>query len=72
MEDWMTAAEHTLLACGHQDLIAESRRHLHDEVAEATRATVENATRRIVTATRSRVEFNRETAILAFVLGRAA
>jgi anti-sigma B factor antagonist len=69
MEGWMTAAEHTLLACGRHDLIAESRRHLHAEVAGATRATVENATGRIVTATRSRVEFNRETAILAFVLG---
>jgi hypothetical protein len=33
LSDWMTRAEHTLLARGHQDLIAQSRRHLHGQVA---------------------------------------
>ena len=43
LHDWMTAAEHTLLAHGRHDLIAESRRHLHDQVADATRTAVEHS-----------------------------
>ena len=31
LRDWMTVAESTLLAGGRQDLIAESRRHLHEQ-----------------------------------------
>jgi anti-anti-sigma factor len=72
LQDWMTTAEHTLFADGREDLIAESRRLLHDQVADATRSTVETATSRIVIATNSHIDFNRETAILAFTLGRAA
>jgi anti-anti-sigma factor len=70
--DWVTVAERTLLARGRPDLVAESRRHLHDQVADATRATVEHATRRVVIATRSRIDVERETVMLAFILGRAA
>jgi len=72
LQDWMTAAEHTLLADGREDLIAESRRHLHDQVAEAARTTVETATDRVVIATRSHIDFDRKTAILAFSLGPGA
>jgi|SRR6188472_620838 len=53
-------------------LIAESRRLLHDQVADATQSTVETATSRVVIATRSHIDFNRNTAILVFILGRAA
>jgi anti-anti-sigma factor len=72
LHDWMTAADHTLLDHGREDLVAESRRHLHDQVAASTRTTVENATGRIVIATRSHLDFDRNTAILAFSLGRQA
>jgi anti-sigma B factor antagonist len=72
LQDWMTTAEHTLLIDGRQALIAESRRLLHDQVADATQSTVETATSRVVIATRSHIDFNRDTAILVFILGRAA
>jgi uncharacterized protein YbcI len=72
LRDWMTRAEQTLLARGSQDLIAQMRRQLHDQVADATRATVEHATSRTVIATRSHIEFDRDTAILLFILSPAA
>jgi uncharacterized protein YbcI len=72
LQDWTTVAERTLLAGGRQDLVSESRRHLHDQVADAARSTVEDATGRPVIASRSHIDFNRNTAIVAFVLGRAA
>jgi anti-sigma B factor antagonist len=72
LHDWMTVAEHTLVALGRQDLIAESRRHLNDQVADATRSTVEHAIGRSVIATRSHIDLDRNTAILAFALGPAA
>ena len=68
----MTVAEHTLVAQGRQDLIAESRRHVHDQVADATRPTVEHATGRIVIATPSHIEFEHDTATLVFILSPAA
>jgi uncharacterized protein YbcI len=72
LRDWMTRAEQTLLARGSQDLIAQMRRQLHDQVADATRSTVEHATSRPVIATRSHIEFDRDTATLLFILGPAA
>jgi stage II sporulation protein AA (anti-sigma F factor antagonist) len=72
LHDWMTVAERTLLARGRQDLIAESRHHLHEQVADAARASVEDATGRNVIATRSHVQFDRRIAILVFVLSPAA
>jgi stage II sporulation protein AA (anti-sigma F factor antagonist) len=72
LRDWMTVAESTLLARGRKDLIAESRRHLHQQVADATRSSVEEATGRKVIATRSHVQFDRRTAIVAFILSPAA
>ena len=49
LRDWMTVAESTLVAGGRKDLVAESRRHLHQRVADATRSSVEEATGRNVT-----------------------
>jgi len=72
LQDWTTVAERTLLAGGRQDLVSESRCHLHDQVADAARSTVEDATGRTVIASRSHIDFNRNTAIVAFILGRAA
>jgi uncharacterized protein YbcI len=72
LRDWMTRAEQTLLAHGRQDLIAQIRRHLHDQVADATRSTVEHATGRTVIATPSHIEFDRDTATLLFILGPPA
>ena len=69
LRDWMTVAERALVAQGRQDLIAESRRYGFDQVAHATRSTVENATNRIVITTRSHINVDRETAILAYPLG---
>jgi uncharacterized protein YbcI len=68
----MTVAESTLVAGGRQDLVAESRRHLHQRVADATRPSVEEATGRNVTATRSHIDFDRNTAIVVFTLHPAA
>ena len=72
LRDWMTVAESTLVAGGRKDLVAESRRHLHQQVADATRSSVEEATGRNVTATRSHIDFDRNTAIVVFTLRPAA
>ena len=69
LRDWMTIAERALVGQGRQDLIAESRRYTFDQVAHATRSTVENATNRTVITTRSHIDVDRETAILAYTLG---
>jgi anti-anti-sigma factor len=72
LRDWMTVAERTLLVGGHEDLVAESRRHLHQQVAEATRSSVEDATGRNVIATRGHIDFDRDTAIVVFILSPGA
>ena len=72
LRDWMTVAERTLLARGRKDLIAELRRHLHQQVADATQSSVEEATGRNVIATRSHIQFDRRTAIVVFILRPAA
>jgi stage II sporulation protein AA (anti-sigma F factor antagonist) len=69
LRDWMTVAERALVAHGRQDLIAESRRYAFDQVAHATRSTVEDATNRTVITTRGQINVDRETAILAYTLG---
>ena len=72
LRDWMTVAESTLVAGGRKDLVAESRRHLHQRVADATRSSVEEATGRNVTATRSHIDVDRNTATVVFTLRPAA
>ena len=72
LRDWMTVAEGTLVASGRKDLVAESRRHLHQQVADAARSSVEEATGRNVIATRSHIEFDRVTATVVFTLSPAA
>ena len=72
LRDWMTVAERTLLARGRQDLIAESRQHLHQQIADTAQSTVEDATGRNVIATRSHIQFDRNTAIVVFILSPAA
>ena len=72
LRDWMTVAEGTLVASGRKDLVAESRRHLHQQVADAARSSVEQATGRNVIATRSHIEFDRVTATVVFTLSPAA
>jgi hypothetical protein len=68
----MTAAETPCSPTATRTSSPKSRRHLHDQVADATRTTVDNATGRIVIATRSHIDFHRKTAIIAFILGRQA
>ena len=51
LHGWMTDAERTLVAGGRKDLVAESRRHLHQQVADAARSSIEEATGRSVIAT---------------------
>jgi uncharacterized protein YbcI len=72
LHGWMTDAERTLVAGGRKDLVAESRRHLHQQVADAARSSIEEATGRSVIATRSHIEFDRRTAVVVFTLSPAA
>jgi uncharacterized protein YbcI len=69
LHGWITQLERTLLGNDHPDLVRQIRRDVHNEVADASRPTVEEATGRSVVGMRTRVDFDDEIAIIEFTLG---